>query len=457
MMVVRHKKFIAAGPSTGQERIMRSRRVASGLVARQVALDLLRAILVHKRSLETAVENHPGFAALAPRDRAFARNLLATTLRRLGQIDSAINGILERPLPRAAEQAHFALRLGVCQLLFLATPPHAAVATSVALAAHGGSAFKGVVNAVLRRLADEGPAVVADQDAERLNTPGWLWECWTAAYGLDTCRRVATVHLTEAPLDLSLKDPAEAQVWAERLGARILSTGTLRCTSNGPITLLPGYADGAWWVQDAAAALPARLLGDVRGRTVIDLCAAPGGKTAQLAAAGAQVIAIERSPVRGQRLAENLRRLGLIAEIVVADGLRWRPTVLADAVLLDAPCSATGTIRRHPDLPYLKSPRDLVPLTAAQSRLLDAAANMVRPGGLLVYAACSLEPEEGPVQIKRFLAKNETCARVPVRPEEVGNAHELIDDAGDLRTLPCHWAELGGLDGFYAARLRRVN
>lgn len=424
-------------------------------MARQVAADLLRAILMQRQPLEAAVDGHPGFASLDPRDRAFARNLLSTTLRRLGQIDAVLAALLERPLPTTAERALFALRLGACQLLFLGTPAHAAVATSVTLAARGNSIFKGVVNAVLRRLAEQGPAMIAAQDAERLNTPAWLWNRWEATYGPDICRRIAAAHLVEAPLDLCLKEASDATIWTERLGAPLLPTGTLRRLSGGPVSQLPGYAEGAWWVQDAAATLPVRLLGDVRDRTVIDLCAAPGGKSAQLAAAGAHVVAVERSPARARRLSENMARLGLRVEIVVADAATWRPPAPADAALLDAPCSATGTIRRHPDIPHLKSIKDIISLAAAQERLLNALGDMVRPEGIVVYAACSIEPEEGPAQIARFLSAHEAFTHVPIKSSEVGESQELIDSAGYLRTLPCHWNDVGGIDGFFAARLRR--
>ena len=390
---------------------------------------------------------------LEPRDRAFARHLAATTLRRLGQIDALIAEYVSRPLPAAAHTARNILRLGATQLIFLETPAHAAVHETVALAAaRGAERYKGLVNAVLRRLAAEGAASAAAQDAPRLDTPDWLWRAWSAAYGEGTARRIAEAHLAEPPLDISARgDPA---AWAARLEAELLPTGSLRRRAGGLVTELPGYGEGAWWIQDAAAALPARLLGDVRGRRVIDLCAAPGGKTAQLASAGAKVVAVEQSKPRLARLRENLARLKLEAECVAADAAAWRPASPADAVLLDAPCSATGTIRRHPDLPWRKSAKDLPALAAAQQRLLANAAAMVRPGGRLVYAVCSLQPEEGPVVVARFLRERADLALDPVAPEEIPGAAEFLAADGTLRTLPCHWAERGGLDGFYLARLR---
>jgi 16S rRNA (cytosine967-C5)-methyltransferase len=259
--------------------------------------------------------------------------------------------------------------------------------------------------------------------------------------------------MADPPLDITAKvDPA---AWAAPLGAALLPTGTLRRMHAGAVEQLPGFVEGAWWVQDAAAALPARLFGDVAGKRVIDLCAAPGGKTAQLAAAGAKVTAVEKSPSRARRLEANLRRLGLAAQVAVADATVWRPDQAADAVLLDAPCSATGTARRHPDVPHLKRPDDLVSLTAIQDALLTAAGAMVQPGGILVYTVCSLEPEEGRERIAAFLSREPSWERVPVVAAEVGGFAPAISAEGDLRTLPGEAPDPGGWDGFYACRLRR--
>ena len=418
--------------------------------ARSVALELLDAVLRGKRALDEALADHAGLAALERRDRAFARLLVATVLRRLGQIDDVIGRCLERPLSRRAARTRGILRLGVAQLLFIETPAHAAVDTAVALA---GGPHKKLVNAVLRRISRDGAAWRDGQDAARLNTPDWLWDSWVAAYGETTTRAIAAAHLREPPLDITAK--GDVGDLAKILDAEILPTGSLRRASVGAVAELPGFADGDWWVQDAAAALPARLLGDVRGRTVIELCAAPGGKTAQLAADGARVTAIDRSKARLARLRENLHRLGLDARVVAADACDWRPEAPAEAVLLDAPCSATGTIRRHPDVARLKTPDDVARLAALQDRLLDAALDMLAPGGVLVYASCSLQPEEGPERIAALLARRADIHRVPVLASELDGAGELISTDGDLRTLPCHWADRGGMDGFFAARLKR--
>lgn len=310
-----------------------------------------------------------------------------------------------------------------------------------------------LVNAVLRRLSREGRALADAQDAPRLNTPNWLWRSWRAAYGEKTARRIAAAHLAEPPLDLTAKSDASAV--ADTLGGTLLPTGSVRVDAKGPITTLPGFANGDWWVQDAGAALPARLLGDVVGRRVIDLCAAPGGKTAQLAAAGADVVAIDQSAGRLELLTENLARLGLTSEVVSADAATWRPPTESDAVLLDAPCSATGTIRRHPDVARLKRPRDVSAMAEIQTRLLAAAVDMIRPGGPLVYCVCSLEPEEGERQVEPLIAAGRV-RRSPIRPAEVDGLGDLLSPSGDLRTLPCHLADAGGIDGFYAARLIRA-
>jgi len=423
--------------------------------ARHVALDLLGAVLGRERPLDESIDDNPAMAQLSLRDRAFARLLVATVLRRLGQIDALIGDCLASPLPPRAAAVHDILRLGIAQLLFLHTPPHAAVATSVDLAqSRGYLAHKGLVNAVLRRLSVEGPDRLAMQDTPRLNTPDWLWQSWTNHYGEDVARSIATAHLREAPLDLTPR--ANSTEWCEKLAATQLPTGTLRRSGGGAVASLPGYAEGAWWVQDAAAALPARMLGQVAGKRVLDLCAAPGGKTAQLALAGAKVTALERSAHRLRRLAENLARLRLSAELVAADVELWRPEEPADAVLLDAPCTATGALRRHPDIRHLKTPADVTRMAAEQDRLLKAALAMLRPGGLLVYAVCSLELEEGPARIAHLLGAGAPLRRRPLEASEINGLAELVTPEGDLRTLPCHLAERGGLDGFYACRLERL-
>ena len=421
--------------------------------ARAIALDILGAVLGDRRPLDEALAGNDDLAGLDARDRAFARLLMATTLRRLGQIDALMAHCLETPLGAKAGRIRGILRLGICQLVFLGTAPHAAVDGAVSLVGRNRP-FRGLVNAVLRRIARDGASggqsLAAGHDAARLNTPDWLWRAWTEAYGEAVARAIAEAHLATPPLDLTAK--AEPAAWAARLDAQVLPGGSLRRPLGGAIEDLDGYRDGAWWVQDAAAALPARLLGDVAGETVIELCAAPGGKTAQLAAAGARVMAVDRDKGRLARLADNLARLNLKVETIAADAVTWRPPEPAPFVLLDAPCTSTGTIRRHPDIARLKQPADVARMTALQARLLDAAAVMTAPGGVLVYCVCSLQPEEGPEAVAAALARHPDLARESVTVEGL---NEAVTELGELRTLPCHWPESGGLDGFYAARLRR--
>jgi 16S rRNA (cytosine967-C5)-methyltransferase len=423
--------------------------------ARSIARELLAAVLREGRLLDEALAEHGELASLEPRDRGFVRMLVATTLRRLGEIDRMIEARLERPLPDRAAVVGDVLRLGAAQLVFLETPPHAAVDTSVALTRSlGHDKLTGLVNAVLRQIADQACAVDDPLEAGRLNTPLWLMDRWIEAHGDELAGRIAAAHLVEPPLDITLRgDPAG---WAEALGAEMLPTGSLRRRGGGEVRGLPGYDEGAWWVQDAAAALPVRLLGDIAGKSVIDLCAAPGGKTAQLAVGGARVTAVDRSKGRLARLGENLARFRLEAELVAADALDWRPAAPADAVLLDAPCSATGTIRRHPDIPWQKQVLDLNRLAALQDRLLAAAAGMVKPGGLIVYASCSLEPEEGADRIEALCASGAAVEHAPIRADEFGLPAEFVTADGNLRTLPCHWSDRGGIDGFFASRLERM-
>ena len=420
--------------------------------ARGVALDVLDRVLgPDHRPFDETFQGHPQLGRLAVRDRAFARLLVTTVLRRLGQIDHTALPLL-RFRPKELTVTNL-LRLGAAQLLFLSTPPHAAVAETVRLAAGGFRREMPMLNAVLRKLAATGRAALEGQDAARLDTPKWLWDSWVAAYGEERARAIAEAHQTEPPLDLSVRrDPVH---WAEALGAEILPTGTLRRRSGGLIDALPGYDDGAWWVQDAAAALPALLLGKVAGRRVLDIGAAPGGKTAQLAALGATVTALERSPRRAEFLVRNLGRLSLDAEIVVADALEWQPRAPYPAILLDAPCTATGTIRRHPDVPWAKSPADVARLADAQAKLLETAVGFVEIGGTLVYAVCSLQPEEGPQRIEALLAADPRVERDPIRPAELRGLPVGLTTAGEVRTLPCDLAASGGIDGFFIARLRR--
>ena len=405
---------------------------------RDTAFELLSAVFDRHRALEEALDALPEVDA---RDRAAGHRLAAAVLRRTGSLDAVLEPFLKKAPPVPVRHV---LRIGAAGLLLLGTPAHAAVATAVALARGRGLApFAGLVNAVLRRVSEAGPAALEELDGPRLDTPGWLWTAWGPE-----ARAIASAHQSEAALDLTLRPGAVAPE-----GGLVLPTGSVRFPAGTRVTELAGFEAGDFWVQDAAAALPAMLLDVRRGERVADLCAAPGGKTAQLVAAGADVTAVERDGPRIERLRANLVRLRLEAKIVQADAAAWSPPEKFDAILLDAPCTATGTIRRHPDVPHLKRPRDLVAVNAEQDRLLDAAAGMLRPGGRLVYAVCSLQPEEGLARI------DAACMRTglqfdPFSPGELAAFPQARTPGGELRTHPALWPEFGGLDGFFAARLR---
>jgi 16S rRNA (cytosine967-C5)-methyltransferase len=426
----------------------------ASVVSRRVALDILVACLDKGQPLDDALARHQGFAGLDPRDRAFVRLLLATTLRRLGEIEEVLGFLIERPLEGANAVGRQVLRLGAAQLLFLGTPPHAAVDTSVRLVVDAGLPhLKGLANAVLRRVSRDGPALLGDRDPARLNTPQWLWDSWTESYGEEATRAIAAAHLIEAPLDLTPR--SNAAFWAGQLAGEVLPTGTIRRDGGGNVTELAGFAEGAWWVQDAAATLPVRLLGDVSGKSVVDLCAAPGGKTLQLAAAGATVTAIDISARRMIRVGENLARAGLSAELVTADAGKWVTDATFDAILLDAPCSGTGTLRRHPDIAWLKDEEDVGRLTLTQDRLLVRAADLLKSGGTLVYAVCSLQEDEGLARLEALLARDKRLRRIPVEATELPGLADAVTPAGDVRTLPSMWPERRGLDGFFIGRLQK--
>jgi 16S rRNA (cytosine967-C5)-methyltransferase len=431
-----------------------------GLAARRIAADVIDGVLRRRRQLDEQLEDqaaHPDFAALPDRDRALVRALTTTVVRRLGRLRHLLTHFLDRGLPADTPRLETALLLGTAQILWLEVPDHAAVDLAVRLvqADRRAARYAGLANAVLRRITREGAHFVAGLDTAALDTPEWLMIRWVKSYGAETARAIAAANGREPALDFTVKSDPEH--WANVLGGRVLPTGSVRAIVHGPVSQLPGFGDGAWWVQDTAAALPAKLLGNVRGLTVADLCAAPGGKTAQLAAAGARVVAVDRASGRLERLKQNLARLRLAAEVVEADVAQWQAGPF-DAVLLDAPCTSTGTIRRHPDIPWLKGEGDIAALAALQRRLIAQAVTLVKPGGTLVYCTCSLEPEEGIDVVRELLAGNPSVQRRPITADEVEPAWRTPD--GDLRTLPCHLGDtdsrLAGMDGFYAARLHRI-
>ena len=430
-----------------------------GIAAREAAVVLLSNVLGNRRPLDEILVNadhFPELAKLSKADRGFARAIAATALRRHGQLLDVIGHFMEKGIPDRAGPLREILISAAVQLLFLDSPPHAVINIAVQQVKrdHNSRRYDKLANAVLRRVSEKGPAIVKEQDAGRLNTPNWLWNSWVRSYGKQHASYICEAHLHQAQLDLSIKeDPND---WAKTIGGTMLPTGSLRLKHKGRIENIEGFDDGAWWVQDAAAALPVKLMGNIKGKRVADLAAAPGGKTAQMAALGADVTAIDWSAGRLKRLQENLERLELDADIHSGDILKWDPDEKFDAVLLDAPCTSTGTIRRHPDLPYLKRQSDITELARIQSTLLDKALTFVKPGGTLIYCTCSLQDEEGGEQIKALLKRNKTVKCDPIKPEELAGREDWITPEGHLRTLPFHRpAEKAapGMDGFFAARL----
>ncbi|MGF1657846.1 MAG: RsmB/NOP family class I SAM-dependent RNA methyltransferase [Rubrimonas sp.] len=424
-----------------------------GLKARRGALALIAAVLDEGRSLDAGKEAALG--GLAPADRARAGDLAAAALRWLKPIDALLDELMRQPIAPSAHIARDALRLAVAEIGALDTPPHAAVDAAVRLtrADRKAAPLAGLVNAVARRAAGTAAARFAAEAGSA--APDWLAKALRADWGAEFAAAIMTAHQQPAPLDLTLRDAAEAGRWSAALDADILPTGGLRLRRGVQITAAPGFAEGAWWAQDAAASIPARLLGAGPGARVLDLCAAPGGKTLQLAAAGARVTALDHSETRLARLRENLARTGLSAEIVAADALTWRPAEPFPFILLDAPCSATGTIRRHPDLPHRRGARDVAALAELQARMLDAAWEMLAPGGRLVFCTCSLLKAEGEAQAAVFPARRPDARRLPLTAAEAGDA-VFLSPEGDLRARPDLWAAQGGIDGFFAARFDKA-
>ena len=432
-----------------------------GLVVRQCALDIVTEVLSKKIPLDDVLERHNGFRSLEGRDRAFCRMLVSTVFRRMGQIDDLIRrGLSQKNKKIKPHVLHNVLRLGVAQVVFMNVADHAAVNSTVALAAKNGCfRQKGFVNAVMRGVVREFEVWVSAQDEGRLCSVDWLLKLWIDDYGLKVAGDIANANLGSAALDLTLRSSEDADAWAKRFDGSVLPCGRVRLDADmgSKLTELAGYDEGSWWVQDLSASLPALLFGDVMGRTIVDVCAAPGGKTAQLCDAGARVVAVDRSARRLSRLKENMQRLGFSGQVqdVVADACVWKPSESVDGVLVDAPCSATGTIRRHPDLPHIKDPVDLDGLVQLQAEILDNSYAMLKDDGVLVYCTCSLQKCEGEEQIDAFLSRHPDMKREPITEEELSGLAEVITGQGDVRVLPYYLSDQGGMDGFYIARLRR--
>ncbi|WP_069094483.1 RsmB/NOP family class I SAM-dependent RNA methyltransferase [Methyloligella halotolerans] len=447
-----------AAPSRASE--ARASDAQVGLAARRAAADVLTAILVKKQPLDLTLGKSLStghMANLPPRDRALTRAIVMASLRHKGQLDAILLRFLEKGFPPKSGTLYAILLSAAAQLVLLETPAHAAIDLAVTLTRYDAQAkrFDKLANAVLRKVSQQGKALADEMDAAKVNTPDWLWERWSRYYGEENTRAIAELNMLEPPLDLTVKSDPEG--WAKRLDGHVLPGGGVRLIPKGRIEAIEGYDEGAWWVQDLAASLPAKLFKDIAGKRVLDLCAAPGGKSAQLAAAGASVLALDISENRLKVLKENLKRLDLPCDTALGDAATWYSEERFDAILLDAPCSSTGTIRRHPDIAYLKTEEDLPSMVNLQRRLLDNAAKLLKPGGTLVYSTCSLEPEEGEGQIASLLSTHGRLHIDRIQPDEVFGHSAWITQTGTLRTLPPSFKmdapELGGMDGFFAARL----
>ncbi|MCO6384457.1 RsmB/NOP family class I SAM-dependent RNA methyltransferase [Oceanicola sp. 502str15] len=403
--------------------------------ARELALSFIKGVLAQRIMMQDLVA-----ATQAPPEViARAQRLANATLRKIGPADAALKPYLKKAPPAPVRDV---LRLATVELLALGEAAHGVVSEAVSLTKQASPRASGMTNAVLRRVAEEGQAAFDAAPPTRMLN--WLRGRLGATYGNAVVAQIEAAHGAGAPLDLTAK--GEAAALAEATGGTLLPTGSVRITGPAQVTALPGFEDGAFWVQDAAAALPAKLLNAQPGERVLDLCAAPGGKTMQLAAAGAEVVALDVSERRLKRVEENLSRTGLTAQLVAGDALTWEPDAPFDAILLDAPCSATGTIRRHPDLPHVKDGKGLKELFALQATMLERAMGWLKPGGRLVYCTCSLLPEEGEAQVEGFSVE---------RPEAPWIEEAWRSENG-LRLRPDFWAEHGGMDGFYMAVLRKA-
>jgi 16S rRNA (cytosine967-C5)-methyltransferase len=436
-----------------------------GLAARQAAQRMLGAVIDTHTSLDGLTDDdhgHPQFRALEPRDRALVRATLSSALRHRMTIERMLGEQFDRPLPQNATSLSHLLHVGAAQILFLDVPDHSAVDLAVESAKSDprNARFTGLVNAVLRGLSRTKGETLEKTLSQTLDCPDWFAERIISTYGEAKGLAILIMHQFQAPLDITVK--SDPQVWAERLKGWVLPNGSVRLHKfDGKVSDLPGFADGEWWVQDVAASLPVRLMGDIRDKRVADLCAAPGGKTAAMALAGAQVTAVDMSASRLKRLRANLARLKLTAEAVLSNLLDCKPDELFDAVLLDAPCSSTGTARRHPDVVWTKTPEDIAKLAKLQLKLLSHAATLVKPGGTLLFSNCSLDPLEGEEVAKLFLSAQSNYRATPVEPSELPGMDGLISPEGWLRTTPSNLdlgsGEISGMDGFFAARFRRMS
>lgn len=430
--------------------------MTSEIKSRVAALNVIKKVLDEGATLDSAIDKFSN--TFSARDRGFIRHITAMTIRRLGQLDKIINHYTKKKLGNTQMQVRHVLRLGIAQLLYSEVPAYAAVNSSVQLVDKCVSRklhyLKNSVNAILRRVDQDHEELLKKFGNTRLNFPAWILKSWDERYGTQTVKFILDALLTEAPLDISLKPDCDQKIWAAQLGGRVVPGGSIRIYKAGKITELPGYNEGHWWVQDMAARIPASLLGAKSGDVVLDLCAAPGGKTAQSAAMGAIVTAVDFSESRLERLKENFDRLNLRVDVVTSDVLAYKPLKKFDFILLDAPCSSTGTIRRHPEILHTRNLDDVSGLVELQTKMLDHAASLLNKGGILIYSVCSMEKQEGPDQIKALLERDSSLKRKVIIAEELNGLEQAILESGDVQTLP-HYYE-GGMDGFFISRLVKM-
>lgn len=430
--------------------------MVSDIKSREAALLVIKKVLDDGGTLDGSIEKY--CREITPQDRAFIRHLTTTTIRRLGQLDRIINHCTKTKFGNAQTQIRHILRLGIAQLLFCEVPSHAAVNTSVTLVSKRAPKklryLKNTVNAILRRVDRERDVLQKKYGNTRLNFPTWLLNSWDERFGSAVVKDILSILLTEAPLDVSLKPECDPEDWANRLGGKVVPGGGVRISKAGKITDLEGYNDGMWWIQDAAARLPTMLLGSGDGDAVLDLCAAPGGKTAQSAVTGSIVTAVDFSESRLSRLKENMLRLDLSVDVVTSDVLAYNPPKQYDFILLDAPCSSTGTIRRHPEILHTRKKIDVDDLANLQMTMLDHAVSLLNKGGVLIYSVCSMQQEEGPDQIKSLLERHASLKRKEIKKEELKGLEQAILENGDVQTL-AHYMD-SGMDGFFISRLLKI-
>lgn len=427
-----------------------------GLAARMAAAKILAAVLDKKTSLDGMLDTehgNPVYRALSIADRALVRAIINSSLRHLPRIDAAISSLLDGPLPQGARSLNHILVIAVAQMLYLDVPDHSAVDLAVEQAQRDprNKRFVKLVNAVLRRLGREKQRVI--ELIEQIAVlPEWFFSRIQSHYGDVVADRISAAQLIPSSIDITVK--SEPQDWATKLGGTVMPNGTVRLgTFSGSVTQLEGFAEGEWWVQDFSASLPVRLMGNIEGKRVADLCAAPGGKTAQLALAGAKVTALDQSSTRLRRLRENLKRLNYSVEFIESNMLKYTTDELYDAVLLDAPCSSTGTIRKHPDVIWTKDAADIAKLAGLQEQMLEHAIGLVKSDGIIVFSNCSLDPSEGEDMVERILAQHQNVERVAISKDDWPELATAINDKGELRTTPDMF---GGVDGFFACVFRKI-